>query len=131
MALIILAPLALIGLFWAGAGVALIAIPGRWLAWSTRLVSEPSYRFVLTQVTILVGLLLIIGTPFGQFRWVWATIGSIAVLKGVFFLGAPERMRAGLMAWWLAWPAWGHRLSGLLLIGLATLLAVDLIRHVP
>ena len=131
MPLIVLAPLAVIGLLWAGSGLALIAAPARWAAWNGRLVSDPAYRFLLTQATILVGLLLMIGTALSQFRWVWVTLGAIAVIKGGVFLGAPDRMRAALLAWWLALPSWGHRVVGLALIGLATLLAVDLLRALP
>lgn len=122
--------LALIGLIWFAAGLALIAVPTWWSALMTQMVASPSRRFALTHVMILVGLLLVIGTSSLQTAWLWAVLGVLAVLKGMFFLGAPAGLRDRVVTWWSGTPTWAHRIVGLCMVGLAVLLTIETVRVV-
>jgi threonine/homoserine/homoserine lactone efflux protein len=96
----------------------------------TRVLRDAVYRFVMTQLLILVGLILIIGPSSYQGHWLWVLLGSVAVVKGLFFLSAPERGRAALLQWWDRTPVWAHRASGVLMVAFAVLLALETIRTV-
>lgn len=120
--------LAIIGLVWMGSGVAMIAVPAWWTGWILRLCFQHVSRFLLTQVAILGGLVLALGTSGHQGSWLWRTIGFLGVLKGMLFLGAPERLYTPLLERWGRTPLWAHRLAGILLVGLATLLTIDTLR---
>ena len=97
----------------------------------TGMESYPGRRFAIAQVMILLGLALLIGTTSLQTAWLWAVVGTIVVLKGMFFLGAPEPLRVRLVAWWSRTPSWAHRVAGLCLVGLAVLLTIETVRIMP
>lgn len=120
--------LAVIGLIWLATGLTLIAVPSWWSARMTRMMSSPGPRFAVTQVMILIGLTLVVGTASLATVWLWGTVGAIAVLKGMFFLGAPDRIRMRPVEWWSRTPIWAHRLAGLGLVGLAVLLTIESVR---
>ncbi len=120
--------LAIIGLMWMACGVAMIAVPSWWVGWTLHVCSQPVSRFLLTQVAILGGLVLILGTSGHQGFWLWVAIGSLAVLKGMLFLGAPRRLYHRLLERWGRVPLWAHRVAGILLVTLATLLTFDTLR---
>ncbi len=122
--------LALIGLIWFAAGLALIAAPTWWSALMARTLSSPSRRFSLTHAMMLIGLILVIGTSSLQTVWLWTSLGVIAVLKGMFFLGAPEALRVRVLEWWSRTPTWAHRVAGLCMVGLAVLLTIETVRIV-
>ncbi len=125
-----LGALAIVGLLWIGSGVAMIAVPSWWMGWILRSCSQPVSRFLLSQVAILGGLVLLLGTSGHQGAWLWRTIGFLGVLTGMFFLGAPAGLSTGPLRWWGGIPPWVHRLVGILLVALATLLTIDSLRSV-
>lgn len=129
--MVVVGLVAVIALIWLAAGLALIAVPGWWRTFMTGMVSYPSRRFAITQVMILIGLTLLIGTSSFQSVWLWAALGMLAVLKGMFFLGAPERVRMKAVGWWSRTPTWAHRIAGLCMVGLAVLLTIEAVRVVP
>ena len=120
--------LMVIALAWAGYGVMLVAVPSSCTDWVTRSFGRPAYRFILTQTAILFGLVLLLGTSGHQWFWLWSTIGVVGVLKGMFFLGAPDRYRNALLNWWCHLPGWSQRLFGCLTVALGALLIIDTIR---
>lgn len=120
--------LTMIALVWAGSGVTLIAVPLLCTGWVRRVFCQPVQRFLLTQGAILFGLILLLGTSGHQAHWLWVTIGGIGILKGMFFLGAPEKLRDPALNWWCHLPHWIHRASGVLTVGLAALLIIDTVR---
>ena len=122
--------LTIIGLLWMGSGVAMIAVPSWWMGWILRSCSQPVSRFLLSQVAILGGLVLFLGTSGHQGSWLWRTIGFLGVLKGMYVLGAPERLSTAPLRWWGGMPPWAHRLVGICLVGLATLFTIDSLRSV-
>lgn len=120
--------LIVIALVWAGYGVILIAVPSSCTDWIQCAFGRPVHRFLLTQAAILFGLLLLLGTTGHRAYWLWAILGGIAILKGMFFLGAPGRLRDRVFNWWCHLPRWGQRLCGVLTVGLAALLIIDTAR---
>lgn len=126
--MVVVGILAVIGLIWFASGLALIAVPAWWSALMSRMVSHPSRRFAVTQVMILIGLTLLIGTASLQTFWMWGALGVIAVLKGMFFLGAPDWVRMRILDWWARTPMWAHRIAGLCMVGLAVLLTIEAVR---
>ncbi len=128
--MVVVGLLSVIGLIWLAAGLALIAVPGWWRALMPPMVSSPGPRFAFTHVMILIGLTLLIGTSSLQTVWLWVALGTIAVLKGMFFLGASEGLRMKVLDWSSRTPTWVHRIAGLCLVGLAMLLTIEAIRIV-
>ena len=128
--MVVVAILASVGVIWLAVGLALIAAPAWWSTLMTGMISSPSRRFALTQVMILIGLLLVIGTSSLQTVWLWGSLGVLAVLKGMFFLGAPEGLRGRVLSWWSRTPAWAHRIIGLCMVGLAVLFTIEAVRTV-
>ncbi len=122
-----LALFGLIGLTWLGFGLAMIAVPSRLAGWLQRSFSYPLYRFLLTQAILLGGLILVLGSTELPSHILWIALGVIAVLKGMFLLGAPDKLFVRLLGWWQRMPHWALRLAGLVLVTLSTLLAVDTI----
>lgn len=112
-----------------GTGLAMATFPSAWVGWSVRTLSDPSRRFLTTQGMVLGGLLLVIGTASWQGFWVWMIIGALAVGLAMLMLSATDHMREQLATLVQRAPLWAHRLAGLLMLVLATLLAMDLIRH--
>lgn len=123
--------LAAIGLIWLASGLVLIAVPRWWSDLVTALGTRPDRRFATAQVMILIGLALVVGAASLQTVWLWGILGTIAVLKGMFFLGAPAWMRARVVDWWCRSPTWSHRIAGLAMVGLAVLLTIEVVRIAP
>ncbi len=123
--------LGLIVLSWVAAGVVMTMVPAWWRDRMSGVMTDPLSRFLLTQGMILGGLILMLGTSAQQGFWLWAMLGALQVAKALLLLGAPEAFRERLMGWWRRSPAWTLRLAGVLLVALATLLAVDAIRVGP
>jgi hypothetical protein len=120
--------LGLIGLSWAAAGVAMVAVPAWWQDRTAGMLAAPFSRFLLTQGMVLCGLILILGT---SHVWLWGTLGVLLVAKALVLLGMPESSRARLIEWWRRSPAWSLRLAGVLQVALATLLVIDTWRGGP
>ena len=65
----------------------MIGAPSWWAKTIRRWASNPFYRFLLTQATVLVGLILLLGTSGHPGYGLWVTIGGLEILKGLIFLG--------------------------------------------
>jgi hypothetical protein len=117
----------LIGLIWMAIGIAMISAPDWWRSLVQQALVDPFRRLLLTQGMILGGLLLILGT--GQLRgaWLWMTLGFLTVAKGLVLLGIRDQLRNRWMAWWTRFPILMHRLTGVVLLVLASLLMIDLL----
>jgi len=120
--------LALIALIWLCAGVTMIAVPSWWPGWISLKGREPLWRFSLAQLGILGGLILMLGTSDYRGYWLWASLGGLAVLKGLVILGAREGLYHWLIERWERFPSWAIRLTGVLYVGLAALLTLDALR---
>ncbi|MBI4400375.1 MAG: hypothetical protein HY581_01940 [Nitrospirae bacterium] len=118
----------LISLLWMAMGLTMIAIPSWWSLWIRQAVADPVSRFLLAQGMILTGLLLVVGASTQGGYWLWVTLGSLSVAKALVLLGSSESLRMRLLTWWGRGPVWTHRLAGVVLVALATLLAIDTIR---
>ena len=122
-----LLPFGLISLTWLAIGIALVVAPTSWQSWLKRFSTDPLKRFLLSQGMLLMGLLLIAGSDRLRGRWLWVVLGTLIVLKGLLFLGLNERSGRSWFALWERAPAAITRLGGVMLLALATLLAIDTI----
>lgn len=116
---------AAISLVWMAAGLAMIVSSDWWQERVERTLTDHLGRLLLAQAAILAGLLLLLGTAPLRGAWFWMGLGGLAVVKGLVILGAGEKCRARVMAWWRSFPLWAHRLAGLAMVALATLLMID------
>ena len=123
--------LGLVGLSWVAIGVAMLTAPGWWHERMGGVMATPPSRFLLTQGMILGGLVLMLGTSAQQGFWLWGTLGVLLVATALVLLGAPESLRERLIGCWKKSPMWTLRLGGVLLMALATLLAIDTLRGGP
>jgi len=115
----------LISLIWIGVGTAMIALPAWWQVWVRRTMADPLGRLLIAQGLILAGLLLFLGTAPLRGYGLWMAVGSLAVAKGLLWLGLSAAWRDRLLDGWGTWPSWSHRLAGVFLLVLATLLVID------
>lgn len=117
----------LISLIFVAMGIATISAPDWWRDRMQRIMADPFRRLLVAQGMIFGGLLLILGT--GQLRsaWLWMTLGFLTVVKGLVLLGIRDQLRHRLMAWWARFPILAHRLTGVVLLVLASLLLIDLL----
>jgi len=118
----------LLSLAWLAWGVALAVLPTSSTHWIRRSLEDPLPRFVLAQGLVLAGLLLLLGTGATAIRWLWIGIGGVMVVKGMVWLGAPESFRARVLDQLDRVPLWSRRIVGVIMVGLATLLATETIR---
>lgn len=121
----------LISLIWVATGAVMLAIPSWWSGWVRHALVDPFRRFLLTQGMILGGLVLVLGASTHRGYWLWVTVGLVGVGKALVLLGAPEPLCDHMLNLWERSPLWAHRLTGLLLVVLATLLTIDTIRGGP
>lgn len=117
-----------ISLIWVGIGVAMIALPAWWQEWVRRALADPLSGLLMAQGMILGGLLLFLGAAPLRGYWLWVVLGSLTTVKGLLLLGISAPLRDRLMERWGRSPAWLHRLAGVLLLALGTLLAVDIVQ---
>lgn len=115
----------LISLMWVGIGVAMIALPAWWQERMQRAMADPLSRLLLAQGMVLGGLVLFLGAPVLRGYWLWVALGSLTVVEGLMLLGISEPLRTRWIERWGRSPVWLHRLAGVLLLALGTLLAVD------
>lgn len=116
---------AAIALVWMAGGLAMIVSSGWWRERVERALTDPLGRLLLAQAAIFAGLLLLLGTASLRGAWLWMGLGVLAVVKGMVILGTGDGFRARVTAWWRTFPLWAHRLAGLALFVLATLLMID------
>ena len=121
----------LISLIWVAAGAAIMAMPSWWSGWARRALVDPFRRFFLTQGMILGGLILVLGASTHRAYWLWVTVGLLGVAKALVLLGAPESLCDRILNLYERSPLWAHRLTGLMLVVLGTLLTIDTIRGGP
>lgn len=118
----------LISLIWGGLGLAMVVAPSSWNGWVRRSFLDPLRRFILIQSLMLAGLVLILGATGHQGRWLWVAVGTLAVAKALVLLGLSNSSREAWLAAWERAPVLAHRLAGVALVVLATLLATDTLR---
>ena len=118
----------LISLIWGWLGLAMVVAPSSWNGWVRRSFLDPLRRFILIQSLMLAGLVFILGTTGHQGRWLWVAVGTLAVAKALVLLGLSNSSREAWLAAWERAPVLAHRLAGVALVVLATLLAIDTLR---
>jgi hypothetical protein len=116
---------AIVSLVWMAGGLAMIVASTWWMDRIERALADPLGRLLLGQAAILIGLLLLLGTPPLRGAWLWMSLGAAGVIKGLVILGAGEALRTRMVAWWRTLPPWAQRLGGVLFFALATLLMID------
>ena len=119
----------LISIAWGVMGLFLVVAPMPWVALVQKTMNEPWRRFWLAQGLLLIGLVLIIGTAPFQGFWLWVACGVIMVFKACILLGSSVAFRDRLMTLASTWPMWVYRVSGVLTLVLAVLLAADIILY--
>ena len=122
----------ILGLFsvvWGVLGLLFAIAPASVLARAQRILFDTWWRFWTAQATLLIGLLLIIGTSSLEGRWLWVACGGIGVVKGCVWLGASESLLDRIWRRFSQWPVWLFRCDGVLGVVLAVLLAADLMLH--
>ncbi len=122
----------LLGVFsvvWGAWGLLFVIAPVPVLAWTSRVLFDTWWRFWVAQATLVVGLLLIIGTSSLEGRWLWVVCGGIGVAKACWLLGASESFRDVVWQYVSHWPVWLLRCDGGLGVILAVLLAADCVLH--
>jgi hypothetical protein len=112
-----------IGVLWFSLGMGLIIAPAWTVEIVERVISDEFRLFVLTQSAIIVSLALVVGTTGLHFHGLWIVLGCIGLLKGLFFTWAPIGRREAVLDWALKRPFWEYRVSGIILVALATMLA--------
>jgi hypothetical protein len=105
----------------------LIIAPAWFIEILERLVSDEFRLFVLIQAGMVINLALLIGTEGFAFRPLWVAVGSMGLAKGFFLIGASVGRREAFLDWWFKRPFWVYRLSGMVLAGLATVLAYGVV----
>lgn len=118
-----------ISVLWGVLGLILTVVPTVWVAFVQKTMNNPGQRFWLTQGMLLMGLVLIIGTAPFQGFWLWVGCGVIMVLKACLLLGSSVVFRDRLTTLATSWPMWVYRVSGILALALAVLLAADIILY--
>ena len=116
-----------ISLTWLGIGIVMIVAPSFWERSIARSFIEPVKGFVLSEGVLLIGLLLVTGSGGLRGRWLWTAIGGLMAIKALLLLGFTDKKRQSLFAQWERVPPITHRLAGVMLVALATLLAIDTI----
>jgi hypothetical protein len=116
-------------LLWGAIGVVMTVLPQIWSNFIYRAVEDDWKRFWLTQIMILVGLVLTIGTAQFQGTLVWMAFGVILVGKACVLLGAGSQLRTRLLNVMRVWPLWAYRCGGVVMVTLAVFLATDVILH--
>ncbi|MBW8064709.1 MAG: hypothetical protein FVQ04_02390 [Nitrospira sp.] len=110
-------------------GLAMLIVPSEWGAWIRRTMKEPLSRFLLAQAMVLCGLLLLLGGLTDPGYWLWVAIGALMIVKGMAWLGLSASLRDRLLSWHERYPIWTHRLGGVVMMALATLLGIDAVRR--
>ena len=119
---------ALISAVWVGIGAAMIALPAWWQERMRRALADPLGVLLMAQGMILGGLLLFLGASALRGAWLWTALGALTAIKGLLVLGISAPLRDRWAEWWGHCPSWWHRLAGVLLLALGTLLAVDILQ---
>jgi hypothetical protein len=112
-----------LGVIWFSVGMGLIIAQAWVIEILERLVSDEFRLFVLIQAGMVINLALVIGTAGFPFRPFWVVVGGAGLAKGLFLIGASVGRREALLDWWFKQPFWVYRMSGMVLVGLATALA--------
>ena len=121
--------LGVVSLLWGVTGLVTIVFPDRMMGEMCKSLQDPWRRFWITQTLLLCGLILIVGTLILEGFWLWVACGLIMVVKACFLLGVSDSFRIRLLQFVSQWPYWTIRVMGVLNLGLAVLLAGDLILH--
>lgn len=116
-----------LGVIWFSLGMGLIIASAWFIEILERLVSDEFRLFVLIQAGMVINLALLIGTEGIPLRPLWVVVGSMGLAKGFFLIGASVGKREALLDWWFKRPFWVYRLSGMVLVGLATALAYSVV----
>lgn len=122
----------LLGVFsavWGALGLLFVVAPVPVLDWAKRVLCDTWWRFWVAQATLVIGLLLIVGTSSLEGRWLWVTCGGIGVVKACWLLGASESFRDRVWQYVSRWPVWLLRCDGVLGVMLSGLLAADCVLH--
>lgn len=114
---------------WGVMGLILTVVPTLWVAFVQKTMNNPWQRFWLAQGMLLIGLVLIIGTAHLQGFWLWVACGVLLVFKACMLLGSSVVFRDRLTTLVSTWPMWVYRVSGVLTLVLAVLLAADIILY--
>jgi hypothetical protein len=112
-----------ISVVWFSIGLGLLIAPAWAIEILERLVSDEFRQFALAQAGMMISLILVIGTGGLAFRIVWIVVGCLGIAKGLFLISAPLGRREAFLEWWFKRPFWEYRAWGLVLVGLATVLA--------
>ncbi len=118
-----------ISLTWGVMGLIMTVAPTVWITFSKKVLQDPWQRFWMTQGMLVIGLVLIIGTPTLQGYWLWVGCGVLVVVKACIILGSSEAFRDRLTIMATTKPLWVYRSGGILSLVLAVLLSGDMILH--
>lgn len=116
-----------VGVVWFTLGLGLIIAPSWMVEILERLLSDEFRLLVLIQIGMVISLALVIGTAGLSFRTLWIVVGCLGLAKGLFLTGAPLGRREAVLDWWFKRPFWEYRVSGLVLVSLATMLAYGIV----
>jgi len=116
-------------LTWGVMGLIMTVAPTVWIAFAKKVLQDPWQRFWMTQGMLMIGLVLIIGTPTLQGYWLWVGCGVLVVVKACILLGSSEAFRDRLTIMATTKPMWVYRIGGILSLVLAVLLSGDMILH--
>ena len=116
-------------LAWGLAGLMMTIVPTMGLTCAKRVFFDPWWRFWIAQAILLMGLLLMIGTPGLKGFWVWVVCGGLVVAKAGFLLGATASCRDRMLERIGNCPPWLYRCGGTIHLAFAVGLAADLILY--
>ena len=118
-----------ISLTWGVMGLILTVAPTTWIAFAKKVLHDPWQRFWMAQGMLVIGLVLIIGTPTLQGYWLWVGCGVVVVVKACILLGSTEAFRDRWTTLATTRPTWVYRSGGILSLVIAVCLAADTILH--
>ena len=119
----------LIGVIWGAVGLFMLVFPTLWRSSVPGRLRDPGYRFVVMQIIVLIGLVLVMGTPGFQGSWIWVSVGTLGIAIASFILGCSSNIRDNLVRSVERWPLWLYRLYGVMMMSLAFLFGADLILY--
>ncbi len=118
-----------ISLTWGVIGFIMTVAPTVWITFAKKALEYPWQRFWMAQGVLVIGLVLIIGTPMLQGYWLWVGCGVLVVVKACILLGSSEAFRDRLTIMATTRPMWVYRIGGILSLVLAVIFSGDMILH--
>lgn len=102
----------LLAIVWIIMGVLFVILTDASKQIIANLVKQKNVNF-LSLLSIIIGIVLILGSPSANMPWVIAILGMLAICKGLFFMLGPKKKTRAFIDSWLNAPVKIHRIWGI------------------